>query len=183
MTNAKIAQEFLKKVFVDNPDYSFGDWTVMYQHSLNVRDLALKIAEQVECDKEVLEIFTLLHDIGKAYKADDLFLHEHHEELGFKVTEPILSKLLLTAEQLVKLTEFLKGDLSSPEAMVVKDADTLAFFMDERLQDLFKKWADEKGLVGELQRKADKYQKLKFEISKRLAEPFYEDMKKRWNLK
>ncbi|MHB8831427.1 MAG: HDIG domain-containing metalloprotein [Patescibacteria group bacterium] len=182
MTNAEIAEEYLKKVFVDNPDYSFGDWSVIYQHSLNVRDLALKIAEQVECDKELLELFALFHDIGKAYKADYLYLHEHHEELGFNVAEPILSKLSLSTGQSVKLTEFLKGDLSSVEANIMKDADTLAFFMDERLQDLFKKWADEKGLVGELQRKADKYQKLKFEISKAMGKAAHDKMCQKFQL-
>ncbi len=182
MTNAEIAEEYLKEVFTENPAYSFGDWTIMYQHSLNVRDLALKIAEQVECDKELLELFALFHDIGKAFKADYMYLHEHHEELGFNVAEPILSRLSLTAEQLAKLTEFLKGDLSSLEANVMKDADTLAFFMDEKLQDLFKKWADEKGLVGELQRKADKYQKLKFEISRKMGKEAHDKMCQKFQL-
>lgn len=182
MTNKRIAEDFLKQVFIENPAYSFGDWTVMYDHSLRVRDLAMKIAEHVECDTELLELFALFHDIGKAYKADYLYLHEHHEELGFSVAESILSKLSLTAEQLTKFTDFLKGDLGSLEANVMKDADTLAFFMDEKLQELFKKWADEKGLVGELQRKADKYQKLKFPISRDMGKAAHDKMCQKFSL-
>jgi putative nucleotidyltransferase with HDIG domain len=181
-TNNQV-QEFVKKSFQENQDYSFGDWAIMYEHSLKVKEIALQIAKSVNCDKELLGIEALLHDIGKTYKTDTEVLREHHAELGYEVAKNFLPKLNLSREQNKKIARFLSGNMDSIEARMIKDADIIAFFFDERLQEAFKIWADEQGFSKELQKKADKINKLEFEVSKIIAKPLYEEMKERWHLK
>ncbi len=60
-------REFVKCAFKQNPHYSFNDWSVMYNHSVLVQEIALKISESVRCDTLLVSIGALLHDIGKAW--------------------------------------------------------------------------------------------------------------------
>ena len=182
MSNIDRVERFLKDVFIENPLYSFGDWTIMYNHSRNVRDFALEIAEFIECDKSLLEIESILHDVGKAYKTDAETLRKQHGELGYEVAKNFLPEIKLSREQKERLAAFLVGNTESVEAQIVKDADVIAFFADEKLQVALKNWADEQGLPNELQRKADKFRNLIFEPSRIIASPLYEQIKKRWNL-
>mgnify|MGYP001602545979 FL=1 len=182
-TTTNKAREFLKKSFQNNSSYSFGDWTIMYNHSLRVKEYALQIAESIECDKELLYIEALFHDIGKAYKTNLKILKEQHARLGFAVAGSIMLELNISATQRKKLESFLCGDINSVEGRIIKDADILAFFSDIKLQSAFKNWAEKEMLFGELQRKADKINKLQFNISKKIAEPLYQSMKRQWHLK
>lgn len=182
-TTVNRVEKFVKDSFIGNPGYSFGDWRIMYEHSLKVKDMALQIAERVECDKEVLAIEAWLHDIGKVYKADQKILREHHTELGYDVAKDFLSELNLSEQQTRKLEAFLRGKTESLEGRIIKDADIIAFFLDEKLQKAFKSWADKQALLNEMQRKADKFNRLEFGISKEIARPLYEEVKKRWHLK
>ncbi|MDD5251850.1 MAG: HD domain-containing protein [Patescibacteria group bacterium] len=175
-------ENFVREAFRKNPAYSFGDGGIMYDHSVKVKDLALLIASNMDCDRELLAVEALLHDIGKAYPADAQTLHERHEELGFEAAVALLPQLPLTSEQAELLSGFLRGNINSVEAEIVKDADTVAFFEDERLQRALAAWAQEQGLAGEMQRKADKFKNLKFKSSRNIALPSYEAMKKRWGL-
>lgn len=176
------AEEFVKKSYQENPAYSFGDWRIMYDHSVMVKDFALLIAESVECDKDLLGVEAVLHDIGKTYKADPETLRVRHAELGFEVSKDFIADLQLSQLQIDALARFLKGELESIEARIVKDADIIAFFADEHLQNAFKSWADSQKLSDELQRKADKVNKLVFPTSKITAEPLYTAMIERWHL-
>ena len=181
--NIQKAERFLREAFVKNPGYSFGDPEIMIGHSRTVRDVSLRIAKRMECDKELLEIMALWHDIGKAHEADWKVLRERHDELGYEVTKDILPELNLSVEQKEKLVAFLRGDLnSSSEAKMAKDADIIAFFADEKLQAALKEWADGKGFSSELQRKIAGVDSLRFEISKELVKRPLEAMKKYWNL-
>lgn len=176
-------QNFVKKAFQENPHYSFGDWSIMYEHSVMVKDISLQIAESVDCDKILLSIEALLHDIGKTYKASGKVLHQQHAELGYEVTKDFLPSLDLTKEQKKKLIQFLQGDVSSIEGQIIKDADCIAFFSDIVLQKAFKNWAEKEGLLNELQRKADKINTLHFEVSRKLATPYHSVLKEKWELK
>ena len=169
MKTNSLAEEYLKQSFIENPSYSFGDWTIMYEHSVKVKDLALRIAQEIECDEELLIIESLWHDIGKVYKADEKILRERHAELGYQVTKNFLPQLSLPFEKEARLISFLKGDLSSIEAQVVKDADIIAFYMDEKLQLAFKTWAEKNNLLNEIERKINKLNHLRFNISKQIA--------------
>ncbi len=175
-------EKFVKDSFEKNPSYSFNDWTIMYNHSLMVRDVSFKIAKDINCDKKLLEIEALLHDIGKTYKTDLKTLREHHNELGYEVVKQFLPELNLSQEQSFKLEDFLRGQVKSVESMIIKDADIIAFFADKRLQEAFSGWADKEGLKDELQRKADKINKINFESSKELAMEPYQEMKNIWHL-
>lgn len=82
-------KEFLKKSFMENPHFSFDDWKIMYDHSILVLKFSLKIAETINCDKMVLSIGALLHDIGKTYKADEEILIKQHRKLGYMMSKKI----------------------------------------------------------------------------------------------
>lgn len=182
-TISKQVQEFIRESFQGNPDYSFGDWTIMYKHSLKVKETALQIAKSVECDKELLAIEALLHDIGKVYRANSKMLRKHHAKLGYKVAGKFVEQLDLSRQMKKELMTFLKGRKGSIEGQIVKDADVVSFFSDVKLQKAFKNWAEKEGLRAELQRKANKINELEFDVSKKIAWPFYEKMKRRWCLK
>ncbi|MEK7620113.1 MAG: HD domain-containing protein [Patescibacteria group bacterium] len=181
-TNVERADQFLKSAFENNPSYSFGEPSIMYNHSRRVRDMALEIAASVPCDRELLEILALFHDIGKAYDADEQTLRERHDELGYEVTKDFLPQLKLTDEQRHKLVDFLKGTFNSIESTIIKDADIIAFFTDPILQQELKDWGDSRGLPNELQRKAEKISKLSLQASKAIAEPLYNAYIKTWGL-
>ena len=82
--NIQKAERFLREAFVKNPGYSFGDPEIMIGHSRTVRDVSLQIAERMECDKELLEIMALWHDIGKrcGQCGDHGNLYHSHDEKG-----------------------------------------------------------------------------------------------------
>ncbi|MFH2063207.1 MAG: HD domain-containing protein [bacterium] len=176
------AKKFLADSFQANPSYSFGDWHIMYDHSVNVSRFARQIGEMVGCDLTVLAIGGLLHDIGKVYQADEEILRREHARLGWIVSDKFLSGLGLSAEQLAKLKDMLSGEGDSEERQVIEDADIIAFFVDEQLQQALKTWADQKGLPNELQRKIDKFNQLRFPVSQTIAETFRDQMAERWGL-
>ncbi len=182
-SNIKRVDAFLKSVLEANPSYSFGDPTIMYNHSRTVRDFALQIAKSVECDQDLLEPMALFHDIGKAFVADEQTLREKHAELGYEVTKEFLPQLELSREQRDKLVAFLKGNFDFIEAEIVKDADIIAFYVDSILQKALKDWGDKNDLPNELQRKADKIRKLSLPASTNIAQPLYEKYIQDWNLK
>lgn len=182
-TNIEQTDLFLKRAFKKNSSYSFGDPVIMYEHGRTVRDFAMRITGSVECDRELLEVMALFHDIGKAYKADEQTLREKHAELGYEVTKDFLPDLELRDDQRQTLVDFLKGDMTSIEATVIKDADIIAFFADERLQQALKTWGDNNGLPNELQRKADKIRNLTFTSSEAIARPIYERFIEIWGLR
>ncbi|MBN1584837.1 hypothetical protein JW899_00515 [Candidatus Uhrbacteria bacterium] len=38
-------RNFMRRAFVANPSYSFGDWRIMYEHGVRVAEFAERIAE------------------------------------------------------------------------------------------------------------------------------------------
>jgi HD superfamily phosphodiesterase len=56
-------KNFMKEAFIEHPHYSFNHWSVMYDHSILVQSLALQIADEIDCDKTIVAIASLLHDI------------------------------------------------------------------------------------------------------------------------
>jgi len=175
-------EEFVAKEFQGNPHYSFNDWTVMYNHSLKVRDIALRIAKDLPCDKTTIAICAFLHDIGKTFKADSETLHKHHEDFNLLVSEKFLDSLELSSKQLKKAKEVIANNTDSVETKVIEDADTLALYADKKLYMLFIQWAKENNFNDAIQRKIDKFSKLNFEVSKEIGKDWYEQMKKDWAL-
>jgi putative nucleotidyltransferase with HDIG domain len=175
------AEEFVKNAFIENPHYSFGHWSVMYDHSVRVKDFVLKISEHVDCDKTLAAIGGLFHDIGKTQRADEETLHYDNEKFNLPITEKFIETLSLTQDEKNKLKSIVSysGDLI--EIKVIKDADALAFFADKKLNMLFLEWAVEKKLTPSIQRKLDKFKKLRFPFSIEMGRELFENMKKDWD--
>ena len=174
-------KEFVKYSFQENPHYSFNHWSVMYSHSVKVQELAMKIANKVECDKTIISISALLHDIGKTYKADPKTLHENHEKFNLIVSKKFLKSLGLNDSDFKKICDIISYNSESVEMKVVKDADALALYFDKKLYMLWIEWALESGYESSIKRKLEKYDNLNFEISRRLGKPKLEEMKKDWD--
>ncbi|HYD35784.1 MAG TPA: HD domain-containing protein [Vitreimonas sp.] len=173
-------QRFVDEAFKQHPDFSFNDWRVMAEHSGTVKDLALEIAETLECNKKVLAISALLHDIGKTYPADHDTLHTEHESFNWQVSEEFLKNLDLSPEELDQIKSLILFESEAVEMKIIKDADALAFFKDKRLYMLFINWAKDNNLDWAIQRKIDKYHKLNFEISRQLGEAWWQQMQDDW---
>jgi len=64
---------------------------------------------------------------------------------------------------------------------VIKDADALALYADKRLYMLFIQWAVENNLDASIQRKIDKFQKLRYAESRNIGNEWFENMKRDWD--
>lgn len=174
-------KHFIKDAFQENPHYSFNHWSVMYNHSVNVQELAMKIASEVECNNTVVSIRALLHDIGKTYHADTETLHKDHESFNLIVSKGVLDNLGLANDELNHVRDLITYNSDSVEMKIIKDADALAMCYDKTLYMLWIEWAINNRLTSDIKRKLDKYSKLNFEISRRLAESKLIEMKNDWD--
>jgi len=174
------AEEFVKNAFIENPHYSFGHWSVMYNHSVLVKDIALRIAEHVECDKVLAAIGGLLHDIGKTHKADEETLRFDHEKFNLSVAEKFIDGLPLPEDQKNKLKTIVSFADDSVEVKIVKDSDALALFADKKLYMLFIEWAVKNKLRDAIVRKYRKFDKLRLPISVEVGKESFENMKQDW---
>lgn len=168
------AVKFLKESFIANPDYSFHDWRIMYNHSRLVEKFSRQIAKNIECDKLVLSLGALLHDIGKTHKADENTLREKHAELGYIVSKDFIDGLGLSPAQKETLIRILKDQSDLIEKKIIEDADIIAFYADEKLQKAFMNWVLKRGYSEDSQRKLKNIEKLRFGVSKSLAEKYYQ---------
>lgn len=175
-------KKFVETSFKKNPSYSFNDWKIMYEHSLLVMLFSLGIAADFDCDKLVLSIGALLHDIGKTYETDQKTLRERHEEFNYEVSKEFLKSLKLTSVQFKEIESLLSKSEESVYGKVIKDADVLAFLADESLQRALKKWADKNNLPEEMKRKLNKFSKAYYPRSITLGEKYYLETKERWHL-
>ncbi|MDD5110238.1 MAG: HD domain-containing protein [Patescibacteria group bacterium] len=173
-------EAFVHDAFLKHPHYSFNDWTIMYNHSVRVKDTALQIAKHVPCDGTALAIGALLHDIGKTYVADETTLRQKHENFNIVMSEKFLQTLELPPEQLEKIKEAVAHTGESVELKIIEDADTLAFFADKILYTAFANWAKDRGLFGELERKLKKFDRLNFAYSKELGKPWFVQIQQDW---
>lgn len=177
----KKTDDFVKESFQKNPHYSFNHWSVMYDHSVKVKDLALEVARGQNCDELVLAVSAFLHDIGKTYKADMLTLHQTHEKLNVVMAKDFLESLKITEEQRKNILNNISGDNDSIESRVVQDADGLAFYLDRRLYMLWIEWMMKNGIPdSDRKKKIEKYYHFNFPISQEIGKTGWEQMKKDW---
>lgn len=181
------AKQFLIKSFTENPSYSFGDDSIMIEHSINVANLCLNLAVYYDYDPTTLALGGMFHDIGKSIlidgkPVDPVILRDKHETFNYPMMKEFLSgKVDDNVLELLKDAFDPEGD--SDIKHLVKDADIIEFYMNYRLQKALKEWGDKEGFFTELQKKADKFEKVLWsEKSKEMARPFWEVMKLRWNL-
>lgn len=173
-------KRFVKEKFQRHPHHSFDDWSVMYNHSVTVQELALNIAEEVECDTLVVAIAALLHDIGKTYVADEETLHKHHEDFNVIVAKSFLESLLLDIPVRNKILCIISEKDSSIESLIIRDADIIAMYVDSTLHMHLIEWALRTDRKDVLERKLNNIDRLQFLVSKQIAEQPYIKMKERW---
>lgn len=152
----------------------------MYDHSILVMNLSLQIGQGMDCDKTVLSIAALLHDIGKTVKADEETLRKQHAELSAETSKEFIENLKITEHQKKQILQILQKQGNCIEQKIIHDADIVAFFSDEQLQNAFQKWAEEKGLKTELKRKLDKFNDIQFTQSKNLAKDGFDKLSEKW---
>lgn len=172
---------FVKELFQKFPHFSFNDWHVMYDHSVLVKNNALKILEQAGGDATLVAIGGLLHDIGKTYPTDLETLRTSHEMFNIVVAADFIQKLDLPAEQFRKLVAIVSYQSNLPEMKMITDADALAFYQDKRLYMLFIDWASKNNLMAPIRGKIEKFSKFNFPISKTIGRAHYNQMKKDWS--
>ena len=102
------------------------DW----QHVKRVENIALKLAEKENSDKEIVQASVLLHDIGR--KKEDEGKIDDHAVWGSNKSEEILDELEYSKEFIEKVRECIEShrysrgpDPESLEAKVLSDADNL----------------------------------------------------------
>lgn len=176
----KTVRKFVKNAFKENPHHSFNDWRIMYNHSLTVESLVLKLAKHFDCNKTALSIGALLHDIGKTYQADPITLHEKHEELNLVVARDFLNKLGLDQATYKIIEEILTQKGNSNEMKIVKDADTMSLWKNKKFYMLLIQWLIKNDLQDSIKRKLGKFDNLNFEISKKISKKWYSRMKRDW---
>lgn len=175
-------EKFVAQEFEKHPHYSFNDWHVMYEHSLKVRDMALKIAEGMTVDRTVLAIAALLHDIGKTYETDAATLHTDSATFNVSVSRPLLDSLPLSGDQRKRIEVLLQNMSDTDEMRIIEDADDIAFFSDKQLYMHFLEWAKANALETAIQRKIDKFAKLHFQVSREIGREWFDAMKKDWGV-
>ncbi len=173
-------RDFVRNAFSENPGYSFGDGSVMYEHSVLVQQIALVISSVIKSDKFAVSIASLLHDIGKAHKADEKKLRAEHEKFNLAVCGKFLDGLDMGEETRIRIKRIISFEDDSVETRIVRDADALAFYADKRLHNLFFEWAAKNGYEPDIERKLGKFPKLNFDISKTIGKAWFEQTKRDW---
>lgn len=170
-------------MFMRYSHFSFNDWKIMYKHSKTVQKISKTISKKEKCDVELLEIGSLLHDIGKTHKGSDGQLHYHHENFNLIQARPLLKILKLDKRRLKKLENIIAYKSRCIEQKIIKDADALALYADKKLYTLYIKWALDEKLYSSIIRKLNKFKKLNFNTSKKIGKKWFEKMKKNWEIR
>ncbi len=101
-----------------------------FQHVERVKKLCLKIGEELDADREVLEVAALFHDIGRNKETEGLI--ECHAEWSSEKTAEILEERGLDRNFIEKVCECIEthrysrgGEPSTLESKILSDADNL----------------------------------------------------------
>ncbi len=151
-----------------------------WKHTLQVRKYAFLIQENVGGDKDVIEISTLLHDIGKVK-----LLAPGHEEISTKLAKEFLEKIGFDKNKIQRIIECIKyEDFSSIESRILRSADNMSLIMDNSGG---KEWffnkilkGDNKKIILELNKS---YSEIEFDFAKKLVENTYKKLLKRYESK
>lgn len=176
-------EKFLKQRFIKYPHWSFNNWRVMYEHSIDVKNIALKLAKKIKCDPTIAGISALLHDIGKTYKTSEKNLEINAHTLNAIVARTFLKGSGLPKNKIRKILTILSYKSRAVEYKIMTDADALAFFKDKRLHSLYFEWALKKQKRQNLKRHLKKFDQLHFPESKKIGTKWFKKMLKEWNPK
>lgn len=141
---------------------------------------AVELAEELEADKEVVEISAWLHDIGSVVHG-----REDHHLTGAKIAEDKLKELNYPTERIEMVKNCILNHRGSQnnnprslEEKIIIDADTLSNF--DNIPGIFKAAFIYEGLTqGEAKEAVrkkleNKWNQLNFENSKKIIKPKYE---------
>ena len=111
-------QEILN--FAKQQRWTPGD--LYWNHTLEVRDYALKLQEVYGGNRDVVEISALLHDVGKAE-----LRAPGHEKISARMAKNLLGKLDFGEDLIEKVTScVLYEDFSSLESEILRSADSMS---------------------------------------------------------
>lgn len=157
------------------------------EHILRVVHNAKLISKTVECDKEIVVLSALLHDIGRSKKMIEKYNinKDHHANTGAKIAYNFLKDLgyekAREVSYAVSVHNFSKGVIPETiEAKILQDADRLDAIGYVGIMRVF---TDERGdIQGKIQHFYDKLLKLKdgmhTEKGKELAEEKHKRIEK-----
>lgn len=169
-----------------------------YYHLDRVRDNAMKIAKEVDCDQEVLEAAALLHDIGYKGKEED---HKNHHIYSMEIANKWLPEVGFPQKKIPGVLEAIrlhdnlhwekgKGEKTEHiETMIIQDADRmevlgaigiarLAYYFGEKGYPIYNSdpvpktdlvWLNH-SLLNQIKRESmKKWENMNFEISKEIS--------------
>ena len=115
---------YINQYYADTPDAAHG-----VEHIDAVRDMAARLSDGVDVDRQAVDAAALLHDIGNIYSRDK------HERIGAKLLkrDPVLRKAFdrRTRRDIihaVRQHRASSGKPKTPLAKIVADADRLSSF-------------------------------------------------------
>jgi len=154
-----------------------NDKTLWDDHVRLVRKYALKLAKIEKADKQVVEIASLLHDIGK-YEG-----RENHNVRSYELSKPFLEelnipKIELTLACILKHNAKFSEEDNEIEVKVLQSADALGVLFDYKWQEHSRKTMPRDRLL----RIYDKtISKLNLNSAKEIAAPQIEKLRAKLN--
>ena len=143
-----------------------------WHHAYEVRRLALLIQRRIGGDKEVIEVSSLLHDIGKAR-----LLAPGHEKISAKLTKTILNKSDFDKSKIKAATDCIKYKTpASLETKILRSADSMALITDKwgGREWYFKSvLKNKKNILKELKKS---YTEIGFDFAKQLVRKRYQKL-------
>ncbi len=152
------------------------DQKLWENHVQLVRKYALRLAEIEKCDKFVVEIASLLHDIGK-YKG-----RSGHTERSYELSKKFLKKINILQNQKELILECIRKHDSKHsqqkdkiEVKVVQCADALGTLFDDEWQEHSRRTVDKEILLGLFDKT---YHKISLVSARKIAKPQVEKLRK-----
>lgn len=198
------------EILKDRLNDSFSDYYELaggseyrYHHLVRTHRYVKKLVERPEISKldfdlKVLEVASLLHDIGRKEDIEDGFMdpieaHEGHAETGEKIVGDFIEDIL--SEKRVKEVKKIIGNHHSApdniETKILQDADTLGFFGPMNIWRMIHYASDKERDLDETfeyfwgegrRQKQEKLESLNFECSERIARKRIQRFEKMMNI-
>jgi HD superfamily phosphodiesterase len=154
-----------------------GDPKLWENHVQLVRKYALKLAKIEKCDHFVVEIASLLHDIGK-FKG-----REGHTKRSYELSKKFLREIDISNSRKDLILDCIRKHdnkhsqkENKTEVKVVQCADALGTLFDDEWQERSRKTIDKETLFGLFDKT---YGKITLNSAKEIAKPQVEKLKKK----
>ena len=169
-------EDIITKVENFAKKYYKHDQTLWKDHIRLVREYAIKLAKIEKCDALVIEIASILHDIGKYDGRDG------HAERSYELSKEFLKRLELSEKQKKLILKCILKHGSKHavedneiEVKVIQCADALGTIFDDDWQEYSRKTVDKQTLLGLFDKT---YKKINLKSAKKIAKPKVEKLRK-----